>query len=479
MMPKQVKALVIAAAVLLVLGAVLAVLILTEPKPEPAAGSVENSSQTGVNAYIIDRKADEVTKVVVSGGEGAFTFTRQTLFTDSGSEYFWTSAELKGVPRDDGTVRNFITNLAGLPAKSVVEEHAEDFEKYGLDTPKASAELAFEDGTAVKMLFGIQNPVDESSVYFRTADSDTVYLVNYYAVAGVFSDVRRFAALKLTGSYDSGLKNEFEALKITRPDLEEPIEIVRLEERAGSDEGETFNTHRFASPITAEVDVTKGRTIISGVYGLTMNACEFIEQTPENLEKCGFNDPAATVEFTVGGKEYELTIGGKTEGGYYAVMSGTAGIWSLAEEKAPWVTCEVGDVVSSRPLSPYIYSVESVEVTVPEGTFVFDIDGENKSFSCGGTALGSDEFRSFYQTLITAVGEELFTGETDGEPTASVTFRYKSGGSDTLSYYDGGDRKCIVALNGTALYKVRRVYVDMLAGNVEALLNGGSVRTEF
>lgn len=479
MMPKQVKALVIAAAVLLALIAALAALILTEPEPQNSGSFAANSAQTGVNEYIIDRNADEVTKVVVSGGEGAFTFTRQTLHTDAENEYLWTSAELKGVPRDDGTVRNFITNLAGLPAKSVVEEHAENFEKYGLDTPKAAAELTFDDETAAKMLFGIQNPVDSSSVYFRMADSDTVYLVNYYAVAGVFSDVRRFAALKLTGSYDSGLKNELEALKITRPDLEEPIEIVRLEERGGSDEGETFNTHRFTSPITAEVDVTKGRAITSGVYGLTMNACEFIEQTPANLEKCGLDKPTAIVGFTIGETDYELTIGGKTDGGYYAVMSGTAGIWSLAEEKAPWVDCEVADVVSSRPLSPYIYSVESVEITVPEGAFAFDIDGENKSFSYGGSALDAEEFRSFYQTLITAVGEELFTGEPTGEPEASVMFRYKNGGSDTLSYYDGGDRKCIVALNGTALYKVRRVYVETLSENIGALLNGEAVRTEF
>lgn len=471
-MSKSVKALIIAAAVLLALGAALAVLLLTEPKPTPAEKAPDNGSQTGVNAYIIDRRADEVTRISVEGVEGTFTFTRQTR----GGEYYWTSAELKNIAQDDSTVRNFIANLASLPEKRIAEEHADDFEKYGLAPPRAAAELTFEDGTSVKMLFGIQNPVDESSVYFRLDDSDTVHLVNFYAVAGVLSDVRRFAALKLTESYESG--NALEVLKITRPDLEAPIEIIRMDERS-DEEGVTFNTHRFTSPVTAEVDADRGKAVLGGVYSLTMSTCEFLEQTPENLKKCGFDEPTALVEFTLGKTAYGLTIGGKTDGGYYAVMNGAAGIYTITDEKAPWASCTVEELISRRPLSPYIYSLDSVEVTVPKGTYKFEIDGENKSFSCGGRELLPDEFRSFYQTLISAVGEELYTGEVSGELIASVTFLCKSGTSDTLSYYDGDDRKCVVALNGKALFKVRRVYTDRLAENVDTLLNGGSVRVDY
>lgn len=478
-MSRSLKALVIAGGVLLVLGAALTVLLLTEPKRTPIEAASDNGSQTGVNAYIIDRRADEVTRLSVSGSEGAFTFTRQTRTVNSETEYCWTSAELKNIPQDDGKVRNFIADLASLPEKSTVEEHAADLGKYGLADPVAAAELTFEDGTSVTMLFGIQNPVDSSSVYFRLEDSDTVHLVNYYAVAGALSDVRRFAVLKLTESYDSESKNELGYLKITRSDLDAPIEIRKKEALSSSDgEGETFNTHRFVSPVTAEVDASKGRAVLGGVYALTMSACEFLEQTPENLKKCGLDAPTALVEFTLGETSYELTIGGRTDAGYYAAMKGVAGIYTIAEEKVPWASCTVSELISGRPLSPYIYSVESVEVTVPDGTYKFDIDGESKAFSCGGKPLLPDEFRSFYQTLISDVGEELYTGEASGEPTASVTFRYKDGGSDTLSYYDDEDRKCIVALNGEVLYKVRRIYTDRLAENVEALLGGGKVRVD-
>ena len=125
-------------------------------------------------------------------------------------------------------------------------------------------------------------------------------------------------------------------------------------------------------------------------------------------------------------------------------------------------------------------------VTVPDGSFRFDIDGENKEFFCDGNQIQSDEFRSFYQTLIGSVGEELYSGEVSGEPIASVTFSYNSNyfdvygtQSDTIAYYASDDRKCIVVLNGEPIFKVRMIYTDRLAENVDALFNGGSVNLNW
>lgn len=514
-MTKSVKAIIIAAGALLALGAVLAVLLLTKPKPEPtdSVSGTETSGAGGVNAYIVDKRAAEVTSITVNNDSGAFTFIRQKRVVsetdESGNvtskdEYYWTSDDLKGVPQSDTTVKSFITSLASLPEKSTVEENASDLEKYGLDTPKATAELKFEDGTDITMRFGIQNPADSSSVYYRD-EGNKVRLINYYAAAPAFSDVKQFANLTMTESYDTSGKNELTSLKITRPDLEEPVcirfmsELVELAEKDDSIVS-TFNTHRFTSPVSAEVDVTKGKNVCYDLYGLTMSACEYLEQTEENMKKCGLDEPRATVEFKYGGKEYELKIGGaireevsgttsasiSTIKGYYAVMKGVAGIYSLPAENASWASFKVSDLISRRPLSPYIYSAENVEVVVPGGTYKFDIDGENKTFSCDGKQLSSDEFRSFYQTLIGSVGEEMYTGEVSGNPLASVTFNYKSeyfdvygGESDMLSYYESDDRKCIVVLNGTPIFKVRRVYVDRLSENVEAVLNGGKVQIDY
>lgn len=512
-MTKSVRAVFIAAGVLLVLGAILLVLLLTKPKPETSEVTSNATSTEGAGVYIVDKRAAEVTEITVNNDSGSYTFTRQKRVVSStdesgnitsSDEYYWTSEDLKGVPQSDTLVKSFITSLASLPQKSTVEENAEDLEKYGLATPKATAELKFEDGTDITMRFGIQNPADTSSLYYRD-DDNTVRQITYSAAAPAFSDIKQFANLSMTESYDTEGGNELDSLIITRPDFEEPVSIrfmSELAELAEEDDSivSTFNTHRFLTPVNAEIDVTKGKNVCYDLYGLTMNSCEYLEQTEENLKKCGLDEPKATVEFKFGGKEYELKIGNaireevastssgaiSSTTGYYAVLKGVNGIYSLPSDKASWVSFKVSDLISRRPLSPYIYSVENVVVTVPSGTYKFDIDGENKTFGCDGKQLLSDEFKSFYQTLIGSVGEEMYTGEVSGTPTASVTFNYKSdyveaygGESDTLSYYESDDRKCVVALNGTPIFKVRNIYVERLSENVDAILNGGKVQIEY
>lgn len=519
-MTKSVKAVIIAAAVLLVLGGVLLALVLTAPgdTQTPTESSVISGDAAGADPYIVDKDADAVVSAKVKNSEGEFVFTRQKRVVSetnesgevtSKDEYYWTSGDLKSVPQNDSTVRYFIANLASLPASSTVEENAEDLEKYGLSDPQATVKLEFDDGTGIEMYLGIQNPADASGIYFRTADSDTVKLVNYYAVSAALSDVKQFAELSMTDAYDTANgSNQLDSLVISRRDFETPVEIRYMYDIAAlADDDDnivtTFNTHRFVSPVTAEVDTTKGREVCYGVYGLTMDACEYLEQTDENMKKCGLDDPHTVVSFKYGGKEYELLIGNEIREeisgaavsggasissvkGYYAIMEGVPGIYSLAKDSASWCTFKVEDLISHRPLSPYIYSVDSVEVTVPDGTYKFDIDGENKTFSCGGKELLPDSFRDFYQTLIGSVGEEMYSGEISGEPYASVTFNYDSEyfdrygtQSDTISYYESGDRKCIVVLNGTPMFKVRKIYADRLLENTSAIMSGGTINIDW
>ena len=519
-MTKSVKAVVITSVVLLVLGTALLVLLLTKPKPDDAS-SGQSDVLSGITdsktAYIVDKKADTVTSIRVENAEGAYTFTRQkrvvSTTNESGTvtssdEYYWTSSDLKGVPQNDPTVRNFIAGLSSLLENSRVEDDPDDIEKYGLAKPQSTAFLEFDDGTSIKMLFGIQNPADSGSIYFKIEGSDAVSLVNYYAASATLSDVRQFAELTMTDSFNTEGSNNLQRLKVTRPDLETPIEIrymSELEELAENDDiiVSTFNSHRFVTPVTAEVDVTKGEDVCYKVYGLRMSACEYLEQTDENMKKCGLDTPQATVTFRFGGKDHELLIGnvireeissGVTSDtpisavtGYYAVMKGVPGIYSIAKDNAPWVTFNVSDIISRRPLSPYIYAVDSVEVTVPKGTFKFEVDSENKEFFCDGKQILSDEFRSFYQMLISSVGEEVYSGEVaDNVPYVSVTFNYDSDyydffgtQSDTISYYSSDDRKCIVVMNGDPIFKVRKLYADRIAENVDALLSDGKVSLDW
>lgn len=470
---KSARAVIITAAALAILVGVLVILLLTKPKPKPASGEPVSDAEIQ-GAFIVDRSADEVFSIKVANSDGAYTFTRQTRTINSENEsgeavryneFFWTSEELKGVPQSDSAIRNFLNDIARLPEDRAVEDNAEDLYKYGLAEPAATAVIRFDDGTSVEMRFGIRNPADDSGVYFALKDSRDVKLVNFYAISEVFSDIRQFARLSVTNTTAPP-----ETLTITRPELDAPLELKMT---AASGEGST-DSFRFTSPITAELDTKKGRELFYGACGLTMEACEFLEQTDDVLEQCGLLTPQAVVKFTIGETDRELKIGNELEAqaAYYAVISGAPGVYALAKENAPWLGASVGGLVSKKPLSPYIFSVSSVKIILPSGAFTFK--NENETFTYNGMPLDFERFRELFNLLTAELDGEALSGEPGEELLCEVTFNYKTDeygtNSDTLAFYELDERSCAVVLNGTPLFAVYKVHIEQIAELTAALV---------
>lgn len=513
---RSVKSVIIAAGVLLVLGVVMMALMLTAPGDEGNSSDSGAAAPAAETVDITKQSADSVLKLVVSNENGGYTFERQKRVvssTDSGGsvtsadEYYWTSADLKGVPQSDTAVRNLMNSFAALPAKSVVEEAADDLEKYGLADPRASAQISFEDGSSLRLNFGIQNPASASTAYCAAEGSTKVYLVNYYSVSGAYSSVNRYANLVMTELYNTDGSNELDYLKIQRGDLDEEVEIRFMFDVAEDAEKEdsvisTFNTHRFVKPFVAEIDMTTGKSVCNAMYGMTMSACEYLEQTEENMKACGLDDPFVKMTFKYGGQIRTLLLGNEmidsTESGtdtkpsltnvtgYYAVIEGVPGIYSIAKENAPWYTFNVAGIISKRPISPYIYTVDHITITTPDGEYKFDIDGESKRFFLDGGELDSAEFKKLYQQLISSIGEEMFTEQTDKAPEVTVKFRYLEKYFDTygteedvLDFLPEDGRKYIINLNGTTIFKIRGIFVARLIENVDALISGGTVNLDW
>lgn len=482
-----VKPVVITAAALVILGGILAALLLTKPKPKPADVNLNSIGTEDPSAYITDRPADEVFSIEVKNSLGSFTFTRKSRVINYATdgelkqteEYFWTSEELKGVPQSDYAVRNFVNALASLPEEAEVENNADDLEKYGLEKPSATATVRFDDGTSVEMLFGIKNPVDEASVYFALESSRDVKLVNYYAVSEVFSDIRQFAKLLMVDSTTPP-----QTLAITRPDLDAPLEL-EMTPAIAEDAAETF---RFTAPVSVEINAAKGKEIFYGVCGLTMESCEFLEQTPELLEQCGLSEPRAVVKFSENGKERELLIGKEirkkiateddtsrppveTVTGYYAAVTGVPGIYALDKDNAPWLSATFGGLVSHKPLSPYIFSVGSVEVKLKDAAFTFQ--NENETFTYNGAPLDYERFRELFDLLTAELDGDELSGEAGSEKIAEITFNYKTDEygtpGDTLSFFGLDERRCAVVLNGTLLFAASRLHVEQIAEKVSEL----------
>lgn len=514
---KSTKYVVITAAVLLVLGAVCLVLFLTKPA-ETESDSSDASSQVSTSITVNDKEKENVLSIEVQNSNGSFSFERKSRVvstTDSegnvssSDEYYWESPQLEGLDQNTTSTSAFVNCFAGLTTKDIVEENAQDLDKYGLETPEAVVKLKFDDSTEQTMYFGIQNPAATNLCYFRLSDSSDVYQVSYYTVGDAYSAVNSFVRLVLTDSYDSNNPQELDYMIIERKDLEEPFEIRYMYDVAEKAEDEdtivtTFNSHRFVKPFAAEIDTTNGQSTCYGIYGLTAAECVYTSITDEALAKTGLDDPYCTVTAKYGGSVKKMLFGDpivnitETEDentpalsstvGYYGMPEGGGAIYRFEVSNVPWYTVTMQDIISRRPISPYIYTVDRVVIESPEKTYDFQIigDAENNSFTCNGVDVDPTKFRECYQHLITSVGEELFFEEADYEPYIKVTFIYRDEykdrygvSDDVIEYYQSDDRKSIVRVNGSVLFKVRQVYTERLLENAEAVLTGGEVQLNW
>lgn len=512
---KNTKYIIIAAAVLLALGAVCLVLTLTKPAESDSDASGD-SSEVSTSITVNDKAKENVLSAEVTNSYGSYSFTRKSRVvstTDSegnvtsSDEYYWESPELEGLDQNTTSTSAFVNCFAGLTTKSLVEENAQDLEKYGLDYPKAVVKLKFDDSTEQTLYFGIQNPAATNLCYFRLSDSSDVHQVSYNTVGDAYSRVNSFVRLSLTEAYNTNDPKELDYMIIERKDLEEPLEIRYMYDLAEKAEDEivtTFNSHRFVKPFTAEIDTTNGQSTCYGIYGLAAASCEYISATDEALAATGLDDPYCTVTAKYGGSVKKIIFGDpivnitETDDentpalaetvGYYGMVDGGSAIYRFDVSAVPWYTVTVQDIISRRPISPYIYTLDGVVVETPEKTYDFVINGdaENNSFSCNGVEVDSTKFKESYQHLITGIGEELFFKEADYEPYIKVTFKYredykaKNGVEDeVLEFYKSDDRKSIVRVNGKVLFKVRQVYTERLIENAEAVLTGGEVQINW
>ncbi len=485
-MKKAAKPVIITLAVAVLLGGALALLLLL-----PENGDKTSSGNLPLNSLgflddeketfpITAGKSSDLLTIAIKNANGEFSITRRERAAESsGTEYYHTVSGLGSVPQDDVAVTYLVDSLSTLLGTEFVEQDPQDLSKYGLDFPAATISLDFDEGEDIVLEFGIRKPSDENSIYCMA--NDFVFLVDYYQIADAFSDPKAFAELVLTpkeGTPDN--------IRITRPDGS--VVLRYLSEYEDPPEGlvvENTCKYAFTSPISLNVDPSKGKSLYEKLCGLEMTACEFTEKTEEILAECGFNEPSAVVSFTLGDAEHTLTLGGKLPdgSGYYAMLSTAEGVFSLDSKSAIWARFDLGDVVSRTPAAPYIYACTSIDLTTSAGNFAFI--NENNKFLYQGKPVNEDEFKDFFNELIAVPCDEFYTEQTEGAEridsavVLSVRYTYSEkysalygGQYDELSYSGGDGRKYVLNLNGDAVFKVSAIYVQRIIEDLNAIISG-------
>ena len=150
-MSARAKKLVVIGVFILSMALVLVLLIVTKPKDEPEADVTETDSSITVMPYL----RDDVAQMTVHNESGEYTIRNGV----SG----FVIDEFNGFRQNSTTMGAAARCAAELKAEALVEENAENLDKYGLsdDNPKSRCDVTLKDGTAYTLYFGIDAPDGE------------------------------------------------------------------------------------------------------------------------------------------------------------------------------------------------------------------------------------------------------------------------------------------------------------------------------
>lgn len=489
-MKKNAKILIGSGAGIAVLGVAVLALVLTKPGEE-----VESATSSDDNISLLSYDADDISTLTIKNENGEYTINRL------GSEK-WGIDSIPADYANSSAYSSAMSSAGSVSASRLVEENAAELDKYGFDDPTAVFSMTFKDDKYedVECAVGLKFE-GENSWYFKTDKSSDVYLVSNSALKFAMGDVLDYVQISgLTDAYDKD-NDVVNRIRVERTDLENDLVLDLLPEETEKEFSSTYVAYKMSSHNDILADDELDMDVVYGLFGLNATGAAVVNPTDEEKKKFGFDNPSCVVtmvkneedvvKLTVGAPIYatDSETGGQTQAitGYYGMISGKDVIYMFSTDSLPYMTVTPESILYRLFLTPYIYYLNDVTLKDSDGKeYKFEITGDasNGKVTYNGKEIELDLFKSFYQYLLSSYAEEIYLEDLteDNKFIAGFTYNYREEGKapDTVEVYSSeSDRTCIFVVNGDVRYKVRQLYGTRLLENIDALLNGGTIKSEF
>lgn len=478
---------------LVVLAGVVLVLTLTAPKDENA--DPEETTVTTEDPALILQPEDmgAIKSIYVENSQGSYTVN----VDQKDGEKVYSLKELGDVDSDYLSSSVFSTlekNLTDMTARSVVEENPSDLAQYGLDKPQAKAVITYENGSFACY---VGNTVTTGAAnYFMIEGKNTVYSYYTYSLEPIMEyKPMNFVNTSLIPSFaQSGNDSEIQKITVRRSDWDEPLVLEKLPDLPEDSTSIQVYSYSFKSPYEVYLDMNTGTDFLNAMSGLSAEEAVLMNPTEEDYEKYGLSEPFCQVDQLIGETIYRLYIGNavteevtdeetgvvtKNIVAYYGYSNKAPyAIFRISASSLIWASMDVGDYMSKQFLMPYIYDLDTFSYKDKDSEFTVKVEGdsEENSFSIDGKEADGENFRKFYQFVISCRGEELYTEDEKGELAATYTFTYKDEREpNTVSLYTSEDRTIIIEIDGKNVFKTKWNYHTRLMENAAAFLSGGEI----
>lgn len=480
-MKTKVTGIVVVAALLVVVGALLLFFRLTDVEEEgeyyfllgseksPAAQEIHVQNELGEFTVTVDNP-EVIPKLIGQEEIGNDEYYELTC-TLVGFEEF----EVDQI--DLGSVAKVST---AMTASSRIEKEGANLADYGLDTPRATIDITYVDGTTAQLLIG--DPVaNTENTYVMSTSADNICLARNATLKRFLYEDVQFITVYVTEGSPALAKVQ----KVTLGGRVRKAPIVlAVNPNAGAAKpgGLTAHEHIITSPVRAEVPVERRKEIISPVFRLESEGAVAVARTDEELESFGLLDPWSTVsmESDHPGNFTLIASEPDEEGNVYLMYEGRAVVYKVAGENVPWLNAQAVDLMDPIAAGPFIDTLSAVTITADDEVYRFELSGEGDALSVthGGEPIDTGNFRAFYENMVVARFEDEPEEPLSEEaaPFLQFTYEYRDGSSsDTVSFYPGPTRKAFIRSNDREAYLVTTLYSEKILSDLAVLLSGGKV----
>jgi hypothetical protein len=462
-------------ALLAVLGLVL--VLLRREEPAPAAPLVDLPPLE----YIIDYRAEEyagLASVSLKNEKGEFEIIAGSPPSVPGWESLISNTY---------SLTRIVDICGGLISQGLVAEEGADLSIYGLDQSRAQVEIKTNSGDGTILYIGNDAP-DRTSTYVRLEGRPQVYQAGKWEIdsllQGVFDFVSREVSPQLPDDGYGGF--EFSEISLggrVRPDG--TVRVVYEEPGETASTGRITNLYRITSPIAISLNLDKGMNTLKTIPNIQADAVAGRIYGPEDLVPYGLDYSSAAISGTLGQGLGGFSLKASApdaNGNVYIYREGTELVYQVAASTIPWLNVTWWDLMDKMLILPFIDEVERVEVVSPQRQVAFSLSGEGDELKVEsqGAVLNTDDFRKYYQTLLSAVYDE-YTEERippGASPILEIVYRYRNGQTpDRVSFYAAGTRRVLSSLNGRRPFYTYSAYTDKVLGDLDQILAGKRVQS--
>ena len=491
---RSVRTLVISGAVLIFLFP--AVFLFVKFSPAPESSVEESLAPEEVIALFEGPTISNITQISVNNGETYnIKFDGITPASDDNpSQRNYKIEELKNLPQDKFSINGAVDFAAALSAKKCIVENPteEDFEKYGFNKPAATitikADIARSDETRVPKEFTVKYGLKASTgteiyvtsdtkdgIYIASDDAFITYKKEYYVGKSFIPAFLEDGATQITAK----------SFTVSR----EGQEDLTLE----SYEGEEFKNYvytpmyRITSPFTYNALEDRATGLFGKLPGFGADSAVKVFPTSAEKAEYGLDNPSATISVTCSNDQtYKILVGKKhvvtteylddngesavSDAEYtYVMLDGVDCVFDVLTMNLEFDVLTVDEFLYGLVFLPAMDNLKTLDINEKDTKWHTSFEGESESIkiTLNDKVVNSDNFRTFFQLLVSANCSGNGHGKTEtGELLLTISGVFKDGETFSYEFYEFEGRNVLIKRNGEAIVLTNKNYVEKLAQQI-------------